>query len=48
MEKAALKIETGETINLAVPAMTGVNHLAQVDSRHMIGAASWAIWWAAK
>ena len=37
----ALAAESGETINLAVPAMTGVNHLAQVDSRHMIGAASW-------
>ena len=33
--------ESGETINLAVPAQTGVNHLAQVDSRHMIGAANW-------
>ena len=37
----ALAAESGETINLAVPAVTGVNHLAQVDSRHMIGAASW-------
>jgi DNA-binding IclR family transcriptional regulator len=37
----ALAAESGETINLAVPATTGVNHLAQVDSRHMIGAASW-------
>ncbi len=37
----ALADESGETINLAVPAQTGVNHLAQVDSRHMIGAASW-------
>ena len=35
----ALAAESGETINLAVPAPTGVNHLAQVDSRHMIGAA---------
>jgi len=33
--------ESGETINLAVPAVLGVNHLAQVDSRHMIGAANW-------
>jgi IclR family transcriptional regulator, acetate operon repressor len=38
----ALADESGETINLAVPGTTGVNHLAQVDSRHMIGAAaSW-------
>ena len=37
----ALAAESGETINLAVPANTGVNHLAQVDSRHMIGAANW-------
>jgi DNA-binding IclR family transcriptional regulator len=37
----ALAEESGETINLGVPATTGVNHLAQVDSRHMIGAASW-------
>jgi IclR family acetate operon transcriptional repressor len=36
----ALARESGETINLAVPATTGVNHLAQIDSRHMIGAAS--------
>ena len=38
---STLAAESGETINLAVPAQTGVNHLAQVDSRHMIGAASW-------
>jgi IclR family transcriptional regulator, acetate operon repressor len=37
----ALATESGETINLAVPGTTGVNHLAQFDSRHMIGAASW-------
>jgi IclR family transcriptional regulator, acetate operon repressor len=37
----ALAGASGETINLAVPGTTGVNHLAQVDSRHMIGAASW-------
>jgi IclR family transcriptional regulator, acetate operon repressor len=37
----SLAAETGETINLAVLTATGVNHLAQVDSRHMIGAASW-------
>jgi len=38
---STLAAESGETINLAVPAVLGVNHLAQVDSRHMIGAASW-------
>ena len=37
----ALAAESGETINLAVLTASGVNHLAQVDSRHMIGAASW-------
>jgi DNA-binding IclR family transcriptional regulator len=37
----ALATESGETINLGVPAPAGVNHLAQVDSRHMIGAANW-------
>jgi DNA-binding IclR family transcriptional regulator len=36
-----LAAQSGETINLAVPSSTGVNHLAQVDSRHMIGAANW-------
>ena len=38
---STLAAESGETINLAVPARPGVNHLAQVDSRHMIGAANW-------
>ncbi|MDX6620739.1 MAG: IclR family transcriptional regulator, acetate operon repressor [Gaiellales bacterium] len=37
----ALAAETGETINLAILTPTGVNHLVQVDSRHLIGAASW-------
>ena len=32
---------SGETINLAVPRHDGVEHLAQVDSRHFIGAANW-------
>ena len=36
-----LAAESGETINLGVPSATGVNHLAQVDSRHIVGAASW-------
>src|SRR3984885_10126258 len=32
---------TGETINLAVPGRTGVEHLAQVDSTHFLGAGQW-------
>lgn len=32
---------TGETINLAVPGPLGVEHLAQVDSRHFLGAGQW-------
>jgi DNA-binding IclR family transcriptional regulator len=32
---------TGETINLAVPGPVGVEHVAQVDSRHFIGAGQW-------
>jgi DNA-binding IclR family transcriptional regulator len=32
---------SGETINLAVPARQGVEHLAQVDSRHFLGAGQW-------
>jgi IclR family transcriptional regulator, acetate operon repressor len=32
---------TGETINLAVPAPDGVEHIAQVDSRHFLGAGQW-------
>jgi DNA-binding IclR family transcriptional regulator len=31
----------GETINLAVPAHHGVEHVAQVDSRHFLGAGQW-------
>jgi IclR family transcriptional regulator, acetate operon repressor len=30
-----------ETINLAVPAHHGVEHVAQVDSRHFLGAGQW-------
>jgi IclR family transcriptional regulator, acetate operon repressor len=30
-----------ETINLAVPAHDGVEHIAQVDSRHFLGAGQW-------
>jgi DNA-binding IclR family transcriptional regulator len=32
---------SGETINLAVPAATGVEHVAQVDSRHFLGTGQW-------
>jgi DNA-binding IclR family transcriptional regulator len=32
---------SGETINLAVPARAGVEHVAQVDSRHFLGAGQW-------
>ncbi len=37
----ALADATGETINLAVPGLEGVEHIAQVDSRHFIGAGQW-------
>ncbi len=32
---------SGETINLAVPARDGVEHVAQVDSTHFLGAGQW-------
>ncbi len=32
---------SGETINLAVPARQGVEHIAQVESRHFLGAGQW-------
>ncbi|HEY2259033.1 MAG TPA: IclR family transcriptional regulator [Solirubrobacteraceae bacterium] len=32
---------SGETINLAVPARDGVEHVAQVESRHFLGAGQW-------
>ena len=32
---------SGETINLAVPASSGVEHVAQVDSRHFLGTGQW-------
>jgi IclR family transcriptional regulator, acetate operon repressor len=32
---------TGETINLAVPARHGVEHIVQVESRHFLGAGQW-------
>lgn len=37
----ALAAASGETINLAVPARYGVEHLAQVDSRHFLGTGQW-------
>ncbi len=32
---------SGETINLGVPTPLGVEHLAQEDSRHFVGATNW-------
>ena len=32
---------SGETINLAVPARDGVEHVAQVESQHFLGAGQW-------
>jgi DNA-binding IclR family transcriptional regulator len=32
---------TGETANIAIPTPTGVARLAQVDSRHPLGAGNW-------
>ncbi len=37
----ALAHATGETINLAVPGPVGVEHIAQVDSRHFLGVGQW-------
>src|SRR5947209_17152938 len=37
----ALGETTGETINLAVPGPHGVEHIAQVESRHFLGAGQW-------
>jgi DNA-binding IclR family transcriptional regulator len=37
----ALSEACGETINLAVPSHHGVEHVAQVDSRHFLGAGQW-------
>jgi len=37
----ALAAASGETINLAVPGSGGVEHLAQVDGRHFLGAGQW-------
>ena len=32
---------SGETINLAVPGTQGVEHIAQVESRHFLGTGQW-------
>jgi IclR family transcriptional regulator, acetate operon repressor len=37
----ALAEASGETINLSVPGPDGVEHIAQVDSRHFLGAGQW-------
>ena len=37
----ALGEASGETINLAVPARHGVEHIAQVEGRHFLGAGQW-------
>jgi IclR family transcriptional regulator, acetate operon repressor len=37
----ALSEHSGETINLAVPAPHGVEHVAQAESRHFLGAGQW-------
>jgi DNA-binding IclR family transcriptional regulator len=37
----ALGDASGETINLAVPGPGGVEHLAQVEGRHILGAGQW-------
>jgi IclR family acetate operon transcriptional repressor len=36
-----LAAASGETINLALPAPTGVEHVAQADSRHFLGTGQW-------
>ena len=38
---AALAEATGETINVAVASPGGVEHLAQVESRHYLGTSHW-------
>jgi DNA-binding IclR family transcriptional regulator len=37
----ALSKASGETINLAVPAPMGVEHVAQLDSQHFLGVGQW-------
>jgi IclR family transcriptional regulator, acetate operon repressor len=36
-----LAAASGETINLAVPGPFGVEHLAQIESRHFLGTGQW-------
>src|SRR3954453_18008308 len=36
-----LAAQSGETVNLAVPGARGVEHLAQVESRHFLGTGQW-------
>jgi IclR family transcriptional regulator, acetate operon repressor len=38
---ARLAEVSGETVNLGVPTSLGVEHLAQIDSVHFIGATNW-------
>jgi len=37
----ALASASGETINLALPGRDGVEHVAQIESRHFLGAGQW-------
>jgi len=37
----AVSQSSGETVNLSVPTPYGVDHLAQVDGRHFLGAGQW-------
>src|SRR3954454_15143644 len=37
----ALSHASHETVNLSVPTPNGVEHLAQVDGRHFLGAGQW-------
>jgi DNA-binding IclR family transcriptional regulator len=37
----AIAEASGETVNLSVPTPNGVDHLAQVDGRHFLGAGQW-------
>jgi len=37
----ALADATGETINLGVPGVAGVEHLAQVEGKHFLGTTQW-------
>jgi DNA-binding IclR family transcriptional regulator len=37
----ALSQASGETVNLAVPGASGVEHIAQVDSKHFLGTGHW-------